>query len=132
MRKKLLNGILIGFGVVVMLWLTFPFGVILALAFWIYLGVMFWKGKPLFQEDIEQGFAKRQMKKIKVLNIAAGISFIVGFVGIIMHNVRSGQSETEDSLFFFIGIIAMYLFILASIAGLVLFLKGRQKSKSQK
>ena len=129
MRKKILNGILIGFGVVVMLWHAFPFGVILALAFWIYLGVMFWKGKPLFQEDIEQGFAKKQMKKIKVLSIAAGISFIVGIVGIIIHNVRSGLSETEESFYFFIGIIAMYLFVLASIAGLFLFLKGRQKSK---
>ena len=127
MRKKLLNGILIGLGAVVMLWMAFPFGMILALAFWIYLGVIFWKRKRVFYEDIEPGLAKKQLKRLKILIIASGISFTVALVGIIMHNVRSGLSETEESLYFFIGIVAMYLFILASAGGLVIFLKGRQK-----
>ena len=67
MRKKLLNGILIGLGVVVMLWHAFPFGVILGLAFWIYLGVMYWKGKPVFHEDMDQGLAKKPLKRMKIL-----------------------------------------------------------------
>jgi hypothetical protein len=127
MRKKLLNGILIGLGVVVMLWMAFPFGMILALAFWIYLGVMFWKRKRVFYEDIEPELAKKQLKRLKVLIIASGISFTVAIVGIIMHNVRSGLSETEESLYFFIGIVALYLFFLVSGGGLVIFIKGRRK-----
>ena len=132
MKKKLLIGILIGLGLVVMLLMAFPFGMIFALAFWIYLGVMYRKRKRVFHEEIEPGLAKKQLKRLKILIIAAGISFtiaIVGIimVGIIMHNVQSGLSETEESLYFFIGIVASYLFILASVGGLVIFIKGRRK-----
>ena len=127
MKKKLLNGILIGLGVTVMLWMAFPFGMIFALAFWIYLGVMFWKRKGVFHEEIEPGLAKKQLKRLKILVIAAGISFSIAIVGIIMHNVQSNLSETEESLYFFIGIVALYLFILTSAGGLVILIKGRQK-----
>jgi len=127
MKKKLLNGILIGLGLVVMLWMAFPFGMIFALAFWIYLGVMYRKRKLVFHEEIEPGLAKKQLKRLKILTIVAGISFTIAIVGIIMHNVQSGLLETEESLYFFIGIAALYIFVLASGGGLVLFIKGRQK-----
>ena len=127
MKKKLLIGILIGLGLVVMLLMAFPYGMIFALAFWIYLGVMYRKRKRVFHEEIEPGLAKKQLKRLKILIIAAGISFTIAIVGIIMHNVQSGLSETEESLYFFIGIVALYLFILASAGGLVLFIKGRRK-----
>ena len=127
MKKKLLSGILIGLGLVVLLWMAFPFGMIFSLAFWIYLGVMYRKRKRVFHEEIEPGLAKKQLKRLKILIIAAGISFTIAIVGIIMHNVQSGLSETEESLYFFIGIVALYLFILASGGGLVIFIKGRQK-----
>ena len=127
MKKKLLNGILIGLGVVVMILMAFPFGMIFSLAFWIYLGVMYRKGKRVFHEEIEPGLAKKQLKRLKILIIAAGISFTIAIVGIIMHNVQSGLLEIEESLYFFIGIVALYLFILASGGGLVIFIKGRQK-----
>ena len=127
MKKKLLHGILIGLGVVVMLWMAFPFGMIFSLAFWIYLGVMYRKRKSVFHEEIEPGLAKKQLKRLKILIIAAGISLTIAIVGIIMHNVQSGLLEIEESLYFFIGIVALYLFILASGGGLVIFIKGRQK-----
>jgi len=127
MKNKLLIGILIGLGVVVMLWMAFPFGMIFSLAFWIYLGVMYRKRKSVFHEEIEPGLAKKQLKRLKILIIAGGISLTIAIVGIIMHNVQSGLSETEESLYFFIGIVALYLFILASGGGLVIFIKGRQK-----
>ena len=127
MKKKLLHGILIGLGVVVMLWMAFPFGMTFALAFWIYLGVMFWKRKGVFHEEVEPGLTKKQLKRLKILIIAAGISLTIAIVGIIMHNVQSGLLEIEESLYFFIGIVALYLFILASGGGLVIFIKGRQK-----
>ncbi len=127
MKKKLLNGILIGLGLVVMLLMAFPFGMIFALAFWIYLGVMYRKRKRVFHEEIEPGLAKKQLKRLKILIIAAGISFPIAIVGIIMHNVQSGLSETEESLYFLIGIVASYLFILASAGGLFIFIKGSRK-----
>jgi hypothetical protein len=127
MKKKLLHGILIGLGVVVMLWMAFPFGMIFSLAFWIYLGVMYRKRKRVFHEEMEPGLAKKLLKRLKILIIAAGISFTIAIVGIIMHNVQSRHSETEESLYFFIGIVALYLFILASGGGLFIFIKGRRK-----
>ncbi len=123
MKKKLL----IGLGLVVILLMAFPIGMIFALAFWIYLGVMYRKRKRVFHEEIEPGLAKKQLKRLKILIIAAGISFTIAIVGIIMHNVQSGLSETEESLYFFIGIVALYLFILASGGGLVIFIEGRRK-----
>jgi hypothetical protein len=127
MKKKILIGILIGLGLVVMLFSPFPWGMIFALAFWIYLGVMYRKRKRVFHEEMEPGLAKKQLKRLKILIIAAGISFTIAIVGIIMHNVQSGLSETEESLYFLIGIVASYLFILASGGGLVIFIKGRRK-----
>src|SRR5210317_175535 len=113
MKKKLLNGILIVLGVIVLLWMAFPFGMIIALAFWVYIGVIFAKRKHVFPEDIEPEEGKKQLKRLKKLIIASGIFFIIAVVGIILHNVKSGLAETEESLYFFTGIIALYLFILA-------------------
>lgn len=127
MKKKLLHGILIGLGVVVMLWMAFPFGMIFSLAFWIYLGVMYRKRKSVFHEEIEPGLAKKQLKRLKILIIAGGISFTIAIGGIIMHNVRSSLLETEEHLYFLIGFVALYLFIFVSAGGLVLFIKGKQK-----
>ena len=107
--------------------MAFPFGIICALAFWIYLGVMYRKRKLVFHEEIEPGLAKKQLKRLKILTIVAGISFTIAIVGIIMHNVQSGLLEIEESLYFIIGIAALYIFVLASGGGLVLFIKGRKK-----
>ena len=100
---------------------------ILAIAFWIYLGVMVWKRKSIFHEKMEPRLAEKRLKRLEATLILAGISFLVSIVGIIVHNVRSSQSEIEESLYFIIGIMALYVFILATAGGLVIFLKGRQK-----
>jgi len=54
MKKKLLIGLVL----VVMLLMAFPFGLIFALAFWIYLGMVYRKRKPVFQKEIETELAK--------------------------------------------------------------------------
>ena len=127
MSKKLLNGILIGIAVVLMILIAFPYGMILALAFWIYTGVMVWKNKRVHHEEMEPILAEKLLKRLKALFVTSVIFFPIGIAGIIMHNVRSSLSETEESLYFLIGIIALYLFILASAGGLLIFIKGRQK-----
>lgn len=123
MKNKIIIGILIGLGTVVMLFMA-PIGMFLSLAFWIYLGVLFWKRKRVFHEEIEPQLAKNKLKR---LSIVAGISFFIAVVGIVTHNVQSNLLETKESLYFFIGIIASYIFILTSIVSLLIFLKARQK-----
>ncbi len=125
MKNKLVYWILIGLGSVLMLFF-FPLGVILSIAFWAYLWVMFFKKKPIFHEEIELQLAKKKLKRLKTLSIVAGLFFIIGIVGIVIHNLQSSLSETHEFLYFFIGIIALYIFILSSIVSLVLFLESRQ------
>ena len=127
MNKKLLNGILVGLGVVVMLFMAFPWGMILALAFWIYMGVMVRKRKLVFHDKMEPGLAKKHLKRLKTFAIAAGISFLFSIAGIIVHNVLSGLSQIEEPILFYIGVGALWVFIIVTAGGLVTFLKGRQK-----
>ncbi len=127
MKNKLLFVTLIGVGTVVMLFMAFPFGMIISLAFWIYLGVMIWKKKRVFHEEIEPQLAAKQLTRLKRLSIVAGMFFIIAVVCIIIHNVQSKLPEPHDTYYFIIGIITLYLFILASIVGIVIFLKARQK-----
>lgn len=125
MKNKLLYRILIGLGSLLMLFF-FPLGMILSLALWVYFGVMFLKKKRILNEEIEPQLAKKQLKRLKTLSIVAGISFIIGVVGIVIHNVQSSLSETHEFLYFYIGILAWYIFILVSVISLVIFLKSRQ------
>ena len=127
MNNKLLYGILIVFGSVIMLLMAFPFGMIFSLAFWIYLGVMLWKRKRISHEKIEPQLAAKHLKRLKTLFVVAILSFIIAIAGIVMHNIQSSLSQSEEYLYFFIGIIPLYIFILLSVVGLVIFLKVRQK-----
>ncbi|MEN8126124.1 MAG: hypothetical protein ABFR32_13470 [Bacteroidota bacterium] len=128
MKNKLLYKILIGLGSLLLLFF-FPLGMILSLAFWVYLGVMFLKKKRIFHEGIEPQLAKKQLKRLKILSIVSGISIIIAFVGLVMHNIQSSISETHEFLYFFIGLIPLYIFILISIISFVIVLKSRQNPK---
>lgn len=119
-------GILAGVGIVLMILNPAAMG-ILAIVFWIYLGVIVWKRKQIFHEKINPGLAQKLLKWLKAILILAGISFLVSMVSIIVHNIGSSLSESEKSLYFIIGITALYVFILASVGGLFIFIKGRQK-----
>jgi len=52
----------------------------------------------------------------------------VGIVGVILHNALYGLFEKEEPVSFFIAIVALWVFIIATIGGLVMFLKGRRKT----
>ncbi len=125
--KKLLNGLVIGLGVMVMIFFAFPWGIILSLAFWIYLGVTLWKKHSFFSPETEAALVEKLQKRLKGLLKIAVISLPVAIAGIVIHNVHSGKTGDEESLFFYIGIIAEYFFVLASAGGIITFLKGRQK-----
>lgn len=123
MNKQLLIGILVGLGVVLTIFNPLLIGV-LAIGFWIYLGVIYWRSKQESQENIGPGFIGKQLIWFKVLMILALITFVLAVVGIIMHNVISGQSGTGEALLFYIGFIALYLFIFTSAGVMVIYFKG--------
>ena len=120
MRKALL-------GIVLMIFNPLIMGV-LAIAIWIYLAVMIRKRKRIFHEQIEPGSAEKLSKRLKTTLIVAAVSCLVSIGGIIVHNIRSSRSESEESFYFIIGIVALYIFILATAGGMAILLRGRQKN----
>jgi uncharacterized membrane protein len=123
----LLYGIVVGIGVVMMILFAFPWGIILSLAFWIYLGITIRRKPSFFSDKIEATLAEKLQKRLKGLLTVAVISLPVAIAGLVIHHVNSAGTDGEESLFFYIGIIAEYSFVVASAAGIITFLKGQQK-----
>ena len=95
---------------------------------WIYLVWMVRKKKAkIFHDQMEPKLAERRYKRLKIFLLVAGISLAVAIVGVILHNALYGLSEIEEPVSFFIALVGLYAFIIATIGGLVIFLKGRQK-----
>ncbi len=96
---------------------------------WIYLVWMVRKKKTnIFHDQMEPKLAERRLKRLKTFLLVAGISLAVGIVGVIVHNALYGLSEIEEPVSFIIAISALWVFIIATIGGLVIFLKGRRKT----
>ena len=101
---------------------------LLAVATWIYLVMMVRKKKiTLFHDQTEPKLAENRLTSLKAFLKAAGLTFIVAIAGIILHNVLSGLSGTEEPISFFIGVGALWIFIILSAVCLGIFLKGQQK-----
>lgn len=128
MKKKLLIGIIVVFGIAAAVFLsTLTAGALIAV--WIYLVYMVRKKKAnLFHDQMEPKIAERRLKRLKAFLLVAAISFAVGIVGIIVHNVLYGLSEIEEPVSFYIAISALWVFIIATTGGLVIFLKGQRKT----
>ncbi|UCG82916.1 MAG: hypothetical protein JSW38_12185 [Dehalococcoidia bacterium] len=124
MKKKLLIGILVVLVIAVAIQLIFPI-----IAVWIYLVWMIWRKKTsLFPDQMESEVTERRLKKLRKFMLVAGISLAVGIVGVIVHNALYGLYETEESVSFFIAIAALWVFYIATIGGLYIFLKGRRQT----
>ena len=96
---------------------------------WIYLVWMVRKKKAkIFHDQMEPKLAERRYKRLKIFLLVAGISLAVAIVGVILHNALYGLSEIEEPVSFFIALVGLYAFIIATIGGLVIFLKGRRKT----
>jgi hypothetical protein len=76
---------------------------------------------------MEPKLAERRLKILKISLLVAAISFIGGIAGVIGHNAIYAATETEEAIFFFIALSAIWLFTLATGGSLAIFLKGRQK-----
>jgi uncharacterized membrane protein YfcA len=126
MKRKLLIGTIVVFGIAAAPMLI-PGAII---AVWIYLVWMVWKKKTnIFHDQMEPKLAERRYKMLKAFLLVAGISFAVFIVGAILHNVLYALSETEEHVSFIIALSALWVFIIATVGGLVIFLKGRRKTK---
>jgi hypothetical protein len=128
MKKKLLIGVIVVIGMAVAAFRAVEIGVV-AIGAWIYLAWMVRKKKTnIFHDQMEPKLAEKRLKRLKVFLLIAVISFVVGIVGVVMHNVSYVQTEIEESVFFVIALVGLYAFIIATGSGLVIFLKGRRKT----
>ena len=96
---------------------------------WIFLVWMVQKKKTnILHEQMEPKLAERRYKMLKVFLLVAGISLAVGIVGVVVHNAIYGLSGVEEPVFFVIALVGLWAFLIATIGGLVIFLKGRRKT----
>ncbi len=103
--------------------------VVAPIAVWIYLVWMVRKKKTnIFHDQMEPELAERRYKVLKVFLLVAGISFAVGIGGVIGHNVIYGLTEVEEGVFFTIGLVGLFVFFIATIGSLVVYLIGRRKT----
>ncbi len=98
------------------------FGIeIIFLGVWIFLAWMVWKKKTV----------SRYLKALKTFLLVAGISgmmLITFLVGVVLYNAVYGMSEIADAVAHYIGFSSLGVFDVATIGGLVIFLKGRRKT----
>ena len=128
MNRKLLIGILVVLGIAVT-FLNPLISLILAVGVWIYLVRMVRKQKnSVFNDQMEPKITEWHLKRLKAFLIVAGFSFLVFIFGAIVHNVLHGLSEIEETVSFFIALVALLVFVVATAGGMVIFLKGRQKT----
>ena len=130
MKRKLLIGTIVVLGIAVAIFMPMGIGVVAigAIGVCIYLVFMLRKKKTsLFHDQVEPKIVERRYKTLKVFLLVAGISLAVGIVGVVLHNVQYGLTEIEESVFFTIALVGIYVFIIATSGGLVIFLKGRRK-----
>ena len=136
MNKKLLIGIIVvivGLVIATAILVNIPWATtiieVALVGVWIYLVWIVRKKKTnIFHNQMEPKLAERRLKRLKALLLVAGISLAVGIVGVILHNALYGIFEKEEPVSFFIAIVALWVFIIATIGGLVIFLKGRRKT----
>ena len=136
MNKKLFIGIIVvivGLVIATAILVNIPWATtiieVALVGVWIYLVWMVRKKKTnIFHDQMEPKLAERRYKVLKVFLLVAGISFAVGIVGVILYNVLSALLEKEEPVSFGIGLVGLFVFVIATIGGLVIFLKGQRKT----
>ena len=102
----------------------------LALIFWIYLVWMVQTKKAsVFEGHPDPSLAETLFRRLKAFLLLAIVAFVVFVVGTIAHNVLSGPSESEESAWFMVALVALAVFILATFYGLYTFVRGRRQTR---
>lgn len=125
-KRKVLIGVIVVAGIAAA-FLMIPLTTLAAIVIWIFL---VWnirkKGINLFDEHIEPELVARRCRLMKTALIVAAISFIGGITGTVLHNVLYAVAEEEDAVTFIIALSTLWLFILATGGGLVIYLTGQR------
>ncbi len=129
MKKKLLIGTIVVLGIAAAVFMNMLVAGALIVV-WISLVLVIRKKITiLFNDQVEPKLPERRLKMLKAFLLVAGISFSVFIVGTVLHGVLGALLEIEEELVsFFVALVALYVFIIATIGGLVIFLKGRRKT----
>ncbi len=129
MNKKLLIGIIVVLGMAALAFMITTIagaGIVV----WVCLIWMVRKKKTnIVHDQIEPKLAERRLKMLKAFLLVAGIALAVAIVGIILHNALSALSKIEEHVWFLIAIVALYVFVAATSGGLIIFIKGRRKTR---
>jgi len=100
------------------------------LVVWMFLALEVRKKRTnLFHDQVEPELAERRLKMLKAFLLVAGISFAAFIVGVVLHNALSALFEIEEPVSFFIALLSLAAFTMATIGGLVMFLKGRRETR---
>ena len=109
-----------------LIFLTGGIGIILVAA-WIYMSWMLWKKKTkMTNNQMEPRKAEKRYKILKVSSVATGVLLLLGIVGVIGHNTLYAMKKIEESIFFFIAIVGLFGFVIATIGGWIYYLIGRK------
>ena len=105
MKRKLLIGILVVFGIAVTVLNPLLSGIV-AVGVWIYLVRMVWKQKhSVFNDQMEQEITRWHLKRLKAFLLVAGISFLVFVFSSIAHNVvLLPISQAESKIVFWLSV----------------------------
>lgn len=108
------------------IFLTGGIGVVLVGA-WIYMLWMVWKKKTKISHDqMEPGRVERRYKILKVSLLVTGVFLLVGIIGAVGHNAIYAMKEIEESVFFFIAIVGLFGFVIATTGGWIFYFIGRR------
>ena len=124
MLRKLLIIILGVLGIAITIFNPVVVGVI-ATVVWIYLAMMLRKKGSSISIDVKK--AESNKKRLKAFLILSAILFFISIVSIVLHNNLDDHSENQVSIFFYLTLGAMYLFILATAGAMFVFLKAQEK-----
>ena len=134
MNKKPLIGIvaltaaLVGLAIAFVEWPWMMVGVALFLGGWMCLvWIVREKKTGVFHDQMEPELAERHMRILKTFLLVGGISFAVGILGSILHNVLSNLLDTEEAVSFVIVLVGYLVFFIATIGALVILLIGQRR-----
>lgn len=126
MNRKLIIGILVALGMVVTIFNPLISGA-LAVGVWIYLlRVVLKQKKSVFNDPMTPSLTEWHFNWLKTFLMVAGISFLVFIVFAITHNVLE-----EEVFSLLIALVALWVLVLSTTGGLVMFLRGRQKQQQR-
>jgi uncharacterized membrane protein len=108
------------------IFLTGGIGIVLVGA-WVYMLWMVWRKKTKISHDqMEPEIAERRYKILKVSLLVAGVLLLAGIIGAVGHNAIYAMKEIEESVFFFIAIVGLFGFVIATIGDWIFYFIGRK------